>query len=83
MNGHQRTVYRRGDKVLIEATVKSWDPFTPFGEVHVFIPPATDPSHMLDGVDAVVPQAIVHNLTRPAVDVSNFYAVEGLYGDDE
>ena len=76
----QRRDYRKGERVLVEGTVVDWEWGVPFGAVTVRFEAATDPSHRLDGIDAVVPQAIVF---APRVDVPNDYidyiSEEGYY----
>ena len=54
-----RRRFTPGETVLVEATVVSWDEGKPYGSVTVQIPSATDESFLLDGITAVVPQAIV------------------------
>lgn len=76
----QRADYRRGERVLVEGIVESWEHGRPFGAVTVRFPEATDPAGLLDGVDAVLPQVLVHRL---GVDVAdNFVAAEGYYEED-
>ena len=66
----QRRDYRVGERVLVEGTIIDWEYGTPFGAVTVRFEAATDPDYILDGIDAVVPQAIVF---APSVDVPDDY----------
>lgn len=59
--------YKRGERVLVEGVVEGWESGRPFGAVTVRFAEATDPSGLLDGVDAVLPQVVVHRL---GVDVA-------------
>lgn len=59
MSQPTRHEYAPGQRVLVEAEVVSYEWGQPYGAVSVIIREATDFSHMLDGVDAVVPQALV------------------------
>jgi hypothetical protein len=54
-----RRTFVRGETVLVEATVVSWEDGQPYGSVTVEIPSATDELFLTDGVTAIVPQAIV------------------------
>lgn len=56
-----------GQRVLVEGVVVDWEFGRPYGAVTVAFPASTDPSHMLDGVEAVVPQNLCF---VPGVDVS-------------
>jgi len=76
----QRRDYRKGERVLVEGTIVDWEWGTPYGAVIVRFEAATDPSHRLDGIDAVVPQAIVF---APSVDVPDTYIEEEGYYPDE
>lgn len=77
-----------GQRVLVEGVVTAWEYGKPYGAVTVAFPTATDPSHLLDGVEAVVPQAVVFTeedvaWTYPGVDVANDYtAAEGFYPEE-
>lgn len=79
----QRRYYRNGETVLVEGVVEKYDPTHPFGEVHVMFKTATDPSHLLDGVEVVLPQVAVHTLTPHADKLYDLD--EGFYPpeDDE
>ena len=80
---HKRD-YRKGERVLVEGTIVDWEYGVPFGAVTVRFEAATDPSHRLDGIDAVVPQAIV--FVPSSVDVPDDYidyiTEEGFYPDE-
>ena len=82
---HKRE-YRKGERVLVEGTIVDWEYGVPFGAVTVRFEAATDPSHRLDGIDAVVPQAIVFaEADRDGVDVPVDYVTteeEGFYPDE-
>lgn len=77
-----RFPYHLGDRVLVEGTVVNVESGRPYGAVTVRFAEATDPSHLLDGVDIIAPQVLVHPI--PGVDVPQDYtAQEGLYEEDE
>lgn len=76
------TRLRPGDRVIVEGRVLSVEEGQPYGAVTVRFDEATDPSYLLDGVEAVVPQVIVWPV--PGVDVPQDYtAHEGYYEEDE
>jgi len=81
----QRRDYRVGERVLVEGTIIDWEYGTPFGAVTVRFEAATDPDYILDGIDAVVPQAIVFS-DCPSVDVPEAYidyiTEEGFYPNE-
>lgn len=60
MNDYTRH-YWPGEPVLVEAEVVSFEEGQPYGAVTVNVPEATDPSHLLDGVQMIVPQVIVYS----------------------
>lgn len=62
------TTYRLGQKVLVEGKVTGWEMGRPFGAVTVRFDEGTDPSFLLDGVDVVLPQVVVHVLDTSDVD---------------
>lgn len=78
--------YRVGERVLVEGTIVDWEYGKPYGAVTVRFEAATDPYYLLDGIDAVVPQAIVFADFAPSVDVPDEYidytAEEGFYPDE-
>ena len=77
MTPPQRFPYKVGDKVVVEATVTDLEAGEPFGAVTVRIPEATDPAHILDGVEAICPQVIVHPVH---IDLpENYVSEEGWY----
>ena len=80
---HRRD-YRKGERVLVEGTIVDWEYGVPFGAVTVRFEAATDPSHRLDGIDAVVPQAIVFaeadwDGVDVPVDYIDYTTEEGYY----
>jgi len=78
---HRRD-YRKGERVLVEGTIVDWEYGKPFGAVTVRFEAATDPAHRLDGIDAVVPQAIVFT-EWDDVDVPiDYITEEGFYPDE-
>lgn len=83
MTDHTRH-YDRDQLVLVEGRVVSYETGRPFGAVTVRFAEGTDPSFLLDGVDVVLPQALVHTLPDARVAVpSDYESEEGWYGDDE
>lgn len=74
------TTYRKGQKVLVEGTVIAWETGRPFGAVTVSFREATDPSHLLDGVEAVLPQVVVHTLGVEEPSDDDPYYGEQYYG---
>ena len=81
----QRRDYRVGERVLVEGTIVDWEYGKPYGAVTVHFCAATDPSHRLDGITAIVPQVIVF-ADWDGVDVPDDYidyiAEEGYYPDE-
>lgn len=68
-----RHVYLPGQTVLVEAEVVGYEWARPYGAVLVRFPGSTDPSHTLDGVEALLPQAMIHVV---GVDVPNIKETE-------
>ena len=52
------SVFAVGSTVFVEAVVVAHAPGQPFGAVHVRVPGSTDPDHLLDGVEAIVPEPL-------------------------
>lgn len=70
-----------GQPVLVEGETVSFEPGEPYGEVTVKFPTATDPSHLLDGVVALVPEPLVHSVD---VDIpEDWVSEEGYYDEME
>lgn len=77
-----RHQYRPGTRILAEGVVTGYDWGEPFGAVRIMFPAATDPSHLLDGVEIIQPQALCF---IPGVDIplGDYVAEEGFYEDVE
>lgn len=79
-----RTDYQPGQKVLVEAEVVSYDHGVPFGAVTVRFPEGTDPSFLLDGVDVVLPQVIVHpGVVVPVCSPDYSVIYDGYYPQED
>ena len=81
----QRHDYRPGQRVLVEGTVLGYEQGTPFGAVVVRFAEATDPSYLLDGVDAILPQVLVHAADGVDVpgDITGYVTSEGFYPEED
>lgn len=78
---HQKAAFQPGDVVLVEGVVNSFTPGTPYAEVVVAFPFATDDQYLLDGVTCVLPQVSVVGCCCYSDDGSLRYYLseEGFY----